>query len=291
MDLQGELLVKDPVDILRFLDYGETEVRDVKPAVKPKSTIYRIKALDRALDILDCFTFENREMTLTDIVRRTGLNKTTAKRMLSNLTTRGFLRRDSDSKGYQLGLRLFELGGIVFSSFSLRESASSYMSELQQRTGETVLLATEMEDYLVYIDKRESRGVIRVSSDIGLRRHLHYGVLGMVLMAFLPPDTVRNILQKYPLESYTAHSITDQDAFMRRLREIRKQGYALEKEEAIEGVMGVAAPIRDYSRQVIAALGVVFPAYQNRRDKQLRGIVDAVREAGDTLSASLGYLI
>ena len=287
----GELLVKDPVDIFRFLDYGETGVRDVKPAVKPKSTIYRIKALDRALDILDCFTFENREMTLTDIVRRTGLNKTTAKRMLSNLTARGFLRRDSDSKGYQLGLRLFELGGIVFSSFSLRESASSYMSELQQRTGETVLLATEMEDHLVYIDKRESRGVIRVSSDIGLRRQLHYGVLGMVLMAFLPPGTVRNILQKYPLESYTARSITDQDVFMRRLHEIRKQGYALEKEEAIEGVMGVAAPIRDYSRQVIAALGVVFPAYQNRRDKQLRGIVDAVREAGDTLSASLGYLI
>jgi len=281
--------VTGSVDVFDFLYYGETRMHDVKPTVEPKSTVYRIKALDRALDILDCFTFENREMTLTDVVRRTGLNKTTAKRMLSHLTARGFLRRDNDSRGYHLGLRLFELGGIVSSSFSLRESASSYMSELQQTTGETVLLATEMEDHLVYIDKRESRGMIRVSSDIGLRRHLHYGALGMVLMAFLPPDRVENILQISPLEPYTAHSITNQDAFMLRLQEIRTQGYALEKQEAIEGVMGVASPIRDFSHQVIAALGVIFPVYESLQDEQLRRSVDAVIDTAEALSVSLGF--
>ena len=257
--------------------------------INHKNLTYRVQALDRALDILDCFNFQNREMTFSEIAEKTGLNKTTAKRLLSNLTYRGYLETNQSSKSYRLGLRLFELGGVVFSSFSLRESASSYMSELQQTTGETVLLATEMEDHLVYIDKRESRGMIRVSSDIGLRRHLHYGALGMVLMAFLPPDRVENILQISPLEPYTAHSITNQDAFMLRLQEIRTQGYALEKQEAIEGVMGVASPIRDFSHQVIAALGVIFPVYESLQDEQLRRSVDAVIDTAEALSVSLGF--
>jgi len=90
---------------------------------------YRVQVLDRALDILDCFTFSNREMTLAEIVRKTGLNKTTTKRILSNLTRRKYLQQDQKTKKYRLGLRLFELGGIVFSSFSklLADSQAFFM--------------------------------------------------------------------------------------------------------------------------------------------------------------------
>ena len=89
-------------------------------AIKKNEQIYRVQALERALDILDCFSFQNREMTLSGIAEATGLNMTTAKRLISNLTNRGYLQQNQDTKSYQLGMRLFELGGIVFSSFSLR---------------------------------------------------------------------------------------------------------------------------------------------------------------------------
>ena len=131
-------------------------------------TLYRVQALERALDILECFSFQNRELSLTDLVKCTGLNKTTVKRLISNLTARGYLQRDPQSKKYQLGMQLFEMGGIVFSSFSLRQAAAYPMTQLQSETGATVLLGVSMEGQLVYVDKREGDGMIRISSDIGL---------------------------------------------------------------------------------------------------------------------------
>jgi DNA-binding IclR family transcriptional regulator len=255
-----------------------------------KKSNYKVQALERALNILDCFSFQDRALSLTEVVNRTGLNKTTVKRLISNLTTRGYLQQDLQSKKYQLGMRLFELGGIVFSSFSLRQAASYPMTQLQSESGATVLLGVNMEDQLVYVDKREGRGIIRISSEVGWRRPLNYGMLGMVLMSSLGPQDVKRVLKKYPLESYTPLSITDTDAFSLRLEQIRDQGYVLEKEEAMENVIGIAAPIRDYSRQVVAAMGIALPTGLRNQTDNLDRLVDLVKNACETISSDLGYL-
>jgi len=255
-----------------------------------KNSIYKVQALERALDILDCFSFQNRALGLSDIVKITGLNKTTAKRLVSNLESRGYLQQDPQTKAYQLGMRLFELGGIVFSSFSLRRAAASPMTRLQSQTGATVLLGVHIDDQLVYIDKREGNGMLRISSDIGWRRPLHYGMLGMVLMANIDPKDAGKVLSEHPLQSHTPFSITDQDAFSLRLEQIRDQGYVMEKEEAVEGVMGIAAPIRDYTRQVTAALGIALPLGQRNLIEDQDRIVDLVKKACETISSDLGYL-
>jgi DNA-binding IclR family transcriptional regulator len=252
--------------------------------------IYRVKSLDKALHILNCFSFQKREISLTEICQVTSLNKTTVKRLVSTLTSWGYLQQDAESKRYQLGLRVFELGGIVFSSFSLRKVAVSYITHLQQMTGSITLLGVTIDDQLVYIDKREGTGIIQISSDIGWRRPLHFGMLGMVLMAYLPPDVKKNILEKYPLTAHTRYSITDQDAFSLRLEEIRKQGYVLEREEAVEGMAGIAAPIRDYSRQVVGALGITFPINEIDSGKNVKDLVQLVRKTCDEISSNLGYL-
>ncbi len=253
-------------------------------------SIYTVQALMRALDILDCFTYQSRTLSLSDVVNRTGLNKTTAKRLISNLVVRGYLQHDPQSKSYQLGMRLFELGGIVFSSFSLRKAAAQPMNTLQEKTRATVLLGVKIENHLVYVDKREGSGALKISSDIGWRRPMHYGMLGMVLMAYLALAEVRRIIKKFPLEAYTPLSITDEDAFSLRLGKIREKGYVLEKEEAVEGVFGVAAPVRDHSRQVVAALGVALPLGQPIQDKKLDRIIEMVKEACGAISSELGYL-
>jgi DNA-binding IclR family transcriptional regulator len=256
----------------------------------PENSIYKVQALERALDILDCFSFQNRELGLSDIVKLTSLNKTTAKRLVSNLESRGYLQQDPQTKTYQLGMRLFELGGIVFSSFSLRRAATSPMTRLQSQTGATVLLGAQIDDQLVYIDKREGNGMLRISSDVGWRRPLHYGMLGMVLLAGLDPKDAKKILAEHPLQSHTPFSITDQDAFSLRLEQIRDQGYVMEKEEAVEGVMGIAAPIRDYTRQVTAALGIAVPLGQRNLNKDVDRMVDLVKKTCETISSDLGYL-
>jgi len=255
-----------------------------------KKSIYRVQALERALDILDSFDFQNRELNLSDVVTRTGLNKTTAKRLISNLTARGYLQQDPQTRKYQLGMRLFELGGVVFSSFSLRRSAAAPMTGLQNETGATVLLGVRMEDHLVYVDKREGDGMIRISSDVGWRRPLHYGMLGMVLMAGIESREIDRILENCPLEAHTPFSITDADAFSLRLEEIRVQGYVIEKEEAVEGLIGIAAPVKDYSRKVVAALGIAFPVGQRDLNQGWDNKIDAVKKTCDLMSSDLGYL-
>jgi IclR family KDG regulon transcriptional repressor len=254
------------------------------------NSIYRVQALERALDIMDSFNFQNRELSLSDVVNRTGLNKTTAKRLIVNLTTRGYLQQDPQTRKYQLGMRLFELGSVVFSSFSLRRAAAAPMTGLQNKTGATVLLGVRMEDQLVYLDKREGDGMIRISSDVGWRRPLHYGMLGMVLMAAIESKEVDRILQNYPLEAYTPFSVTDLDAFSLRLEEIRVQGYVIEKEETVEGLIGIASPVRDYSRQVVAALGIAFPVGQRNLTEGLAHTIDVVKKISDQVSSDLGYL-
>jgi DNA-binding IclR family transcriptional regulator len=164
------------------------------------------------------------------------------------------------------------------------------MSRLQKRTEATVLLGTEMDDQLVYIDKREGSGMIRILSNIGWRRPLHYGMLGMTLMAHMDSRRIQNILKKTPLAAHTPYAITDIDAFGLRLEKIRRNGYILEKEEAVEGIVGIAAPIRDYSRRVVAAIGIAMSTALRHSDKELDRRVDIVRSTADEISDNLGYL-
>jgi DNA-binding IclR family transcriptional regulator len=186
-------------------------------------------------------------------------------------------------------MKPFELGSIVFSSFSLRKAASSHMTELQQQTSSTVLLGALMDDQLVYLDKREGDGVLRIASEIGWRRAPHHGMLGMILMAWLPPDRQAELLHKAPLLPVTPRTITDLKAFRRRLTEIANAGYVIERGEAVEGCVGVAAPIRDYSRNVIGAIGVAILEAQHDEPSIARAL-EAVRHAAQRISAELGHV-
>jgi DNA-binding IclR family transcriptional regulator len=254
---------------------------------KNKECEYKVQSLERALDILECFSFQNREQTLSELAQKSGLNITTAKRLISNLTERGYLKQNKD-KRYHLGLKIFELGGIVYSSFDLRKIALDPMNYLQQKTGATVLLGKKMGHQLVYIDKREGLGEIQISADIGWTKPLHYGMLGMTLMAYLDPKEVKEILERDGLKAYTSFSITDEDAFSLRLEEIRNRGYVVETDEAIDGVVGIAAPIKDSFRKVVAALGIALNTNQTRNG--VKSYIDLVKEASDIISTEMGYL-
>lgn len=250
---------------------------------------YHVQAVDRALDILDCFDFRNRELSLIEICQRTALNRSTALRLTSNLLARKYLNQNASTGNYSLGMRLFDLGSVVFSSFSLQKAASSHMTRLQQEMSSTVLLGVLMDEQLVYVDKRDGQGAVRVTSEIGWRRAPHFGMLGMVLMASLPDTVVDTLLRKYPLEPITNVTIIDPLKFKKRLAQIAKDGYVAEYGEAIGGVIGVAAPVMDYNRGVVAAIGVAILEAQHDR-ASLERVIKSVRSAGQGISAELGYV-
>ncbi|MFH1115025.1 MAG: IclR family transcriptional regulator [Pseudomonadota bacterium] len=258
---------------------------------KPRSDrkVYRVQSVDRALDVLDCFDFHDRELPLTKICRKTGLNKSTALRLASNLIARKYLKLDESSGLYSLGMRLFDLGSVVFSSFSLRKAASAHMTQLQHETSATVLLGALMDRQLVYVDKRDGEGAIRISSEIGWRRAPHFGMLGMVLMSSLNDGLVDSLLDEHPLEAHTRASITDRAEFKKRLAQIARDGYVVEYEETVDGIIGVAAPVIDYSRMAVATLGVAILTAQHNQ-AAVRRVIEAVRRAARGISRELGYI-
>ncbi|MHB8762823.1 MAG: IclR family transcriptional regulator [Deferrisomatales bacterium] len=248
---------------------------------------YNVRAIERALATLNAFTHERRQLSLTEVAERTGLSKPTAFRILATLEYHHFVACDGADGLYRLGPKLLGLGGIVLSSLSLRGAARPHLDRLQRETGVTVLYGALVDGQLLYVDKRESEGPIRIVSDVGLARPPHYGMLGTVLMAFLEEGETRRLLERYPLAPYTRHSITDPDLFLERLRQTRRLGYVVEVGEAIEGVWGVAAPVRDAGGRVAAGVGAATPLTQ-RPDDRMAETVASVLACARGISQALG---
>lgn len=260
----------------------------MKQAPSPR-TFYN-QSLERALSILCIFDRDSQAFTLSQLSQRLGLSKATLLRLCSTLIKYDFLRYNLQSKQYSLGLKLFELGGIVFSSFSIRRVAFPHLSGLQSKLGRTVFLGILLNDELVYIDKREDpRNPIQFSSQIGTRRPPYFGMLGQILMAYLPDGEVNRILKKTPLRASTKKSLTNVREFKKRLQRIREQGFYIDKEEALEGVTGIAAPIRDYSGEVIAGVGVGFIA-SSVDSNGTKKIIEELCETGNRISQEMGYI-
>ena len=248
------------------------------------------RSLERALKILCAFNRDRQALTLSQLSKILNLSKATVSRLSFTLMKCDFLRYDPPSKQYSLGLKLFELGSVIFSSFSIRRVAIPHLSQLQSRLGKTTFLGVLQDDELVYIDKRENpSNPIRFASQIGTRRPPHFGMLGQILMAYLPESEVNRLLRKSPLKPFTRRSLTNQTEFKKRLGRIRDRGFFVDKEEALEGTTGIAAPIWDYTGNVIAAVGVgiISSSLNSNGTKQ---IIKEVCETARKISQEMGYL-
>lgn len=240
--------------------------------------------------ILNAFNNDRQVVTLAKLSEILNLPKATVLRLCSTLVKYDFLKQDQESRKYSLGLRLFELGSIVFYSLSLRHIASPYLSQLQLKLGKTIFLGILDNDELLYIDKREDpRNPINFTSKIGTRRPPHWGMVGPMLMAYLPDNEIERLLQKGPLTANTKKSLTNKEEFKAWLRQVREQGFAIDLETTFEGITGVAAPVRNFTGEVIASIGVAFIS----STVDLKGLKKIVKEATGTaltISKELGYL-
>jgi IclR family transcriptional regulator, KDG regulon repressor len=248
------------------------------------------RSLERALQILNAFSMERQALTLAQLSGILSLPRATVLRLCTTLVKYGFLRQEPESKQYSLGVRLFELGSIVFYSLSLAKIAAPYLGQLQTKLGKTAFLGILEKGELLYIDKREDPGnPISFTSKVGTRRPPYWGMLGPVLMAYLPDAEVETLLEKSPLTATSRKSITKKDEFKAWLSTIREQGFAVDIETALEGISGVGAPVYDLSGKVVAAIGVAFIS----SSVDAKGVKRVVKEAVGTarsISRELGYL-
>jgi len=250
-------------------------------------TRYRIQAIERAVAILNAFSAETPELGVTELAERLGLHKSTVHRFLVNLEAGGLVERNARTARYRLGLRIFELGGLVLQQMNLWDEALPFLEGLVRDTGETGHLAVLDGGEAIYIERVEARRALRIPSAVGRGYPAHATNLGKVLLADLAPDRLRQIVGEGPLGAFTPHTITDPSELEAELERIRAQGFAVDNEEYDDGLRCIGAPIHDHTGQVVAAIGIGGPVTRVT-PARLAPLAELVMAAARGLSRRLG---
>ncbi len=248
------------------------------------------RAVDRALDILLCFTQDEPTLTLTQIATRVGMHKSTVFRLLATLEHKRFIQHDAQTGTYRLGLGLVELGFLVLKSNNVHRQALPYMQHLATEYRETVDLSILQGANVLYLQVIESPQRVKISSAPGQRLPAFCTASGKAFLAFLPDDQVKEILAS-GIRKYTEHTTTSIREIHAQLEQVRERGFAVSEEEYDNGINAVAAPILNASQYPVASIALVGPAFRLSAGrllelgKPLRAATDAIaREIGLTLS-------
>jgi DNA-binding IclR family transcriptional regulator len=186
------------------------------------------------------------------------------------------------ARGVRLGMRLFEVGQLVARPRSLREAAIPYLADLHEATGETVHLAVADGPDVVYVQKLENRRTPVLGSRIGGRMPVHCTAVGKALLAYAPPEQVKEILT-HQLRRRTPRTIIAPGLLERELQRVRETGVAEELEESTIGIVCVASPVFDGRGSAVAAVSITGRATQFRTGR----LAPAVRTAALGISRSL----
>lgn len=249
---------------------------------------YRIQVIDRAALILDCFSFEQPELSLREITASVGLHKGTAHRILRALACNGLIQQSPTTGNYHLGFKLFRLGNQAVSRLNLREIARPYIVRLMEQTLETVHLAVLDEDKVLYLEKVEGPHALRLPSRVGRHIPTYCTSLGKAMLSCVEESEVRRIIRRYPIRPYTSNTVKKLAELLTELKATRRRGYAVDNEEIEIGLRCVGAPLRDYSRRMVGAISVAGPSARLTLDK-ITFLSDLVKKAAASICEQLGY--
>lgn len=247
-----------------------------------------IQSVDRALRILDLFDDHTTELKITEISHRMMLNKSTVHSLLKTLQQHHYIDQNPDNGKYRLGMKLLERGNAVTSHLDLRSVAKRYLVAMSVKTGHTLHLVVLDGKEGVYIDKVEGTSATIVYSRIGRRVPVHSSGVGKVLVAFKSEEELKSILQGYVYKKQTPNTLSNEQDFLKELEEVRRNGYALDREENEPGVCCIAVPVRDYTGNVIAAASLSMPSPRLNREETDQ-LIPELKELGDKISEQMGF--
>lgn len=244
---------------------------------------HSIQVIDRMVGLLDALAAEDEPVSLKLLAEQTGLHPSTAFRILAALIEHGLVER-SESGHYRLGVKLLQLGSRVQGRVDIRREAEPVLRWLCDEINETVNLIVREGDEIVYVDRATPSRMMRVEQAIGGHLPLHVTAVGKLFLAEGGAEACLDYAERTALPPRTEHSISDSAALWRAVKEVQRQGYGLDNQEAELGVGCIGVPVRDSSGEMVAGISVSAPV--QRRSESW---VAVVKQAGQRLSARLGY--
>lgn len=252
---------------------------------------YHVRAVLRALDVLEAFSTENPALSLMEVSERVGLNPSTTFRLLATLQSRGYVEHDEATGRYRVGVAVLRPTSTFLAHLNVRERVYPFLVDLRDATRETVHLTVldprTME--VIYLEKLEGLQPIGLmSSRVGGRSPAYCTAVGKALLAYQDPAAVRAFFSRSGLKRFTANTITSVDALLDELGQVRERGYALDNAEHEEDVMCVAIPLWNHLQAAVAAISVSGPVDRMTRAIRDDGLVERVLMVGKMASRQLG---
>jgi DNA-binding IclR family transcriptional regulator len=248
---------------------------------------YQLQSLDRAVAVLDLLGESEGPLGLADVCERMALHKSTAHRALMVLERCGLIERTAENR-FRLGLKLYELGSRAVEQIDLRARVHPWFRRLSAQVGETVHLGVLQKTSVVYLDKVEpSNRRVWLASRIGASNPVYCTAMGKAMLAFLPEEAAAEIIGRIRFARLTRRTLTTPEALKRSLDRVRRRGYAIDDEEAEEGVRCIGAPIMSEAGHPMAAVSVSGPTSRITQ-QSVPGIAEHLMRCCREISASLG---
>ncbi len=215
-----------------------------------------VQSLDRTLDIIELLATSSQGMGVTEIGLKLQLHKSTVHRLINALAQRGYIEKDQRSGLYKIGLKFIEISSHHLHQLELKTEAAPIMRRLAEMTGLVTHLAILDETDVVYIEKVDVVQSLRLYSHIGRRIPVYCSALGKVLLTGQSIARQKQILESINFNPYTENTIQNQETLMVELQKTMQRGWAVDDEEHEAGIRCIAAPVRDFTRKIIAAISI-----------------------------------
>lgn len=249
--------------------------------------LVRVQSIDRAVAILDCFTENKRELKLSDIAIMLDLKKSTVHGLLNTLKYHGLIEQDDVTQKYRLGTRFIVYSDLVINSLDIVNVAYPIIEKVCEKIEETVHIAMLDGCEVVFIEKKECNRSIKTSTKIGARIPAYCTADGKIILCYMEKDKLKEVLPR-TLKRLTPNTETDKNRLMEILLEIRENGYAVDYEETVQGLVCVAAPIMNHKGEVKYSLSTTVPSVRMTEEK-IKEYIDIIKKAANEISCRIGY--
>jgi DNA-binding IclR family transcriptional regulator len=226
----------------------------------------------KAVTILEAIATASRPLGVSELGVLLGLPKPTAHRIVRMLESEGLLQREPGSRRFVPGARLVRLGLDIVGASMLRAPRHAILESLSKKIGETCNFGVMAGSHVLYLDRVESAWPLGLRFEPGSRVPLHCTSMGKLFLGLLPAQKRAMLLRSIPLYRYTENTITDVDRLEVEVENIRLAGVSIDNQEFIAGVACVAVPVRDTTRQAVAALAVSAPLARMSIDQGLQHV-------------------
>lgn len=247
-----------------------------------------MNALQKVTDILELFLGNDEQLSLAELSKLSGLNKSTIYRIASYLVRKGYLKQVEKRGKYSLGMRFLDFSTVIKERVKIRDIAARYLIELKQIVKESSGLVVWDGQEATLIDTFSSNSVLRATPSEVSRLSLHATSAGKIFLSDMANEQLDAYMKKAELQKFTSRTITDHEELKKELISVRRQGLAYDIDEHVLGISSIAAGIRDNSGNIVGAAIVVAPSVRFTRQRLKQAVPHLQNCAGD-ISRELGW--